>query len=314
MPPAYTPHNFPDILVDTPDYIAVNKPPHLAVIPGRAEPDCLLHALARHLNLPHTGQQDPRLRVVHRLDKDTSGVILFAKNISAQRHFSEQFQNNTVQKQYLAITAGKPSPEQGTIEAPLAVHPTQKDRMTVSRLTPTGRPAKPAVTAYQLESRLGPLSLIRCFPKTGKTHQIRVHLAHIHCPLAIDPLYGSPGDTPILPRKRSQPTTANDDFDPDDLDLTDPNLTAKLTGQFKNNNPDNTSTKPEKPTLGLYLSRFKRNYHPDPRTPERPLISRLTLHAHKLTLTAPDGQPLTLEAPLPKDLRATIAQLSKLRK
>ena len=290
------------ILIDTPDFVAVNKPPHLAVIPGRAESDCLLHVLARQLGLPHSGSGDPRLRVVHRLDKDTSGVILFAKNVETQRHISTQFQNNLAQKQYIAITTGKPRPEEGVIEAPLAVHPTQKDRMTISKL------GRPAVTAYKLEARLGPLSLVRCFPKTGKTHQIRVHLAHIHCPLAIDPLYGSAGDVPQQPRKKAPAETVNDEFDPDELDLSDPNLTKKLTAMPL------AGEKKEKPVPGLYLSRFKRDYHPDPRTPERPLISRLTLHAHKLTLTAPDGSLLELEAPPLKDMRAAIAQLSKLRR
>jgi len=172
------------ILHQTQHLVAVNKPAGLAAIPGRAETDCLLHRLARQLALPASGNADPRLRLVHRLDKETSGVMLFAKDVVAQRHLSHQFQNNKAAKQYLAIVAGCPPTPSGEIDAPLAVHPAKPTRMTVS-------PAhgKPARTLWQLEERLGSFSLLRVFPQTGKTHQIRVHLCWIGLPLAVDSLY-----------------------------------------------------------------------------------------------------------------------------
>src|SRR6185437_9634492 len=83
-----------DVLEITDDHVAVNKPAGLATIPGRGEDDSVLERLGRQLNLPSSGTADPRLRVVHRLDKDTSGVLLFAKNVEMQRHLSHQFQNN----------------------------------------------------------------------------------------------------------------------------------------------------------------------------------------------------------------------------
>src|SRR4051812_18894418 len=92
-----------EILRDASDWVAVAKPAGLATIPGRGEDDSVLERLAAQLALPASGTADPRLRVVHRLDKETSGVLLFAKYSAAQRHFSHQFQNNTVEKQYLAI-------------------------------------------------------------------------------------------------------------------------------------------------------------------------------------------------------------------
>src|SRR5688572_33202885 len=95
-----------EILGETADWVAVAKPAGLATIPGRAETDSVLERLARQLGIPSAGADDPRVRVVHRLDKDTSGVLLFTKDIATQRHLSHQFQNNAVEKEYLALVVG----------------------------------------------------------------------------------------------------------------------------------------------------------------------------------------------------------------
>ncbi|MGC4033424.1 MAG: RluA family pseudouridine synthase [Tepidisphaeraceae bacterium] len=239
------------ILFESADYVAVDKPAGLAAIPGRAETDSVVERLGRQLNLPCTGRADPRLRVVHRIDKETTGVMLFAKSIAAQRHVSHQFQNNTVAKEYLALVHGRLAEDDGVNDKPLAVHPTQKDRMTVVK-----RGGRPAVTHWRVESRFKSFTLVRVFPKTGKTHQIRVHLAHLGHPLAVDPLYGS--EQPIL------------------------------------------------------LSEHKRGYRPTKHEEERPLLARLALHASSLTFTDLAGQAVTVTAPVPKDLRATLNQLGKL--
>lgn len=173
------------VLFESADFIAIEKPAGLATIPGRGETDSAVEQLARQIGLASSGNDDPRLRVVHRLDKDTSGVLLFAKHVAAQRHVSHQFQNNRVEKEYLAIVGGTPGEKEGIIDAPIGVHPTDKKRMHVSR---HGRPAS---TAWRVEQSFRRYALVRCFPKTGKTHQIRVHLTHIGHPLAVDPIYGS---------------------------------------------------------------------------------------------------------------------------
>jgi 23S rRNA pseudouridine955/2504/2580 synthase/23S rRNA pseudouridine1911/1915/1917 synthase len=139
------------------------------------------------LELPSSGIADPRLRVVHRLDKGTSGVLIFAKHIAAQRHLSGQFQANSVEKEYLALVVGRPAEAQGEIDADLAPHPGSSPRMAVVKHG--GRPAR---TLWKVEDTFRSFTLLRVFPKTGKTHQIRVHLLHIGLPLAIDPLYNPP--------------------------------------------------------------------------------------------------------------------------
>ena len=238
------------ILFETADYVAVDKPAGLAAIPGRAEPDSVLDKLAAQLALPARGTADPRLRVVHRIDKETTGIMLFAKHIAAQRSVSHQFQNNTVTKEYLALVHGKISDDSGLLETQIGNHATHRDRMAVLR-----RGGRPAITGWRVEQRFKNFTLVRVFPKTGKTHQIRVHLAHIGHPLVVDPVYGT--EEPIL------------------------------------------------------LSQHKRNYRPARGEDERPLLARLGLHASSLTFTDVAGEPVTIAAPLPKDLRVTITQLGK---
>ena len=181
-----------DVLWYSEDYAAVSKPAGLATIPGRGETDCVLERLGVQLALPTAGTADPRLRVVHRLDKETSGVLIFAKNLDAQRHLSHRFQNNEVEKEYLALVYGRPAEPSGQIDNPIARHPTDPLRMAVVKHG--GRPAR---TLWTAEQSFRDYTLLRVFPKTGKTHQIRVHLKHIGLPLAIDPVYNAvtPGKT-----------------------------------------------------------------------------------------------------------------------
>jgi RluA family pseudouridine synthase len=243
------------ILFEDNRLVGVAKPANLATIPGRGETDSVLQMLSRQMGIPCSGLADPRLRLVHRLDKGTSGVLLLAKDIAAQRHLSHQFQNNQIQKEYLALVFGRPEQDEGEIDAPIAPHPTSRDRMVVTR---HGRAAR---TAWKVDRRMKRFALLRCYPRTGRTHQIRVHLRSIGLPLAVDTLYN--------PRRQGVPT-------------------------------------------GIFLREFKRDYRPTAGEDERPLISRLTLHAQRIGFVHPDGQSITVECPLPKDFRAAITQLSKL--
>jgi 23S rRNA pseudouridine1911/1915/1917 synthase len=167
------------ILWEDAHFVAVSKPAGLATVPGRGEPGSVR-------------EQMPACRIVHRLDKDTSGVLLMAKDAAAQAHIGRQFYRRQVQKEYLALVSGSPTEDSGLIDAPIGPHPFKKKRMAIVKN------AKPAQTRWEVAQRLGPLTLLRCFPRTGRRHQIRVHLKSIGLPLAIDPIYHrTPPEKPV---------------------------------------------------------------------------------------------------------------------
>lgn len=223
--------------------VAFDKPSGLLIAPDRWD-----KARENLMDLVHR-QISPDWFNVHRLDRETSGVVLCAKTKPVLDAVCQAFETHEVKKEYLALARGVPEPALGMITAPLAPDPGRPGRMIVSSR------GKPAETAYEVLERWRGYALVRLEPRTGRQHQLRVHLASIRHPIVGDPLYGG--------------------------------------GE------------------GLLLSHFKAKYKPG-RGGERPLIGRLALHAHRLTLRHPaTGADLTVTAPLPHDFEVALKNLRK---
>ncbi len=170
-----------DIIYQDEAVIVINKPAGLVVHPGAGNPDGtllngLLYRFPKLKNIPRAG-------IVHRLDKDTSGIMVVAKTLEAQYHLVKQLQNRSVKRHYVALAVGEITGG-GTVEANIGRSGNDRLRMAV---TPGG---KEAITHYQILERFKGLTLIECQLETGRTHQIRVHMAHLRHPLVGDPLYG----------------------------------------------------------------------------------------------------------------------------
>ncbi|MBN8430354.1 23S rRNA pseudouridine(1911/1915/1917) synthase RluD [Microbulbifer salipaludis] len=181
-----------DIVYEDDSLLVVNKPAGLVVHPAAGNPDgTLLNGLLAHC----AGQQNiPRAGIVHRLDKDTSGLMVVAKTLQAQADLVDQLKARSVSRQYDAIVHGTLSGG-GTIKAPMGRHRTHRLKMAVLPNAGMGG-AKEAITHYRLQERFRGHTLVRCQLETGRTHQIRVHMAHIRHPLVGDPLYGGRNKLP----------------------------------------------------------------------------------------------------------------------
>ena len=166
-----------EILHEDEAILVINKSSGLLSLPDRFKPELL--------NIKDWANQHcGRIWIVHRLDRDTSGVLVLAKSEEAHRHLSLQFENREVQKQYLALVKGRPSNSAGTIDRPIAPNPHRPGRMVISKS------GKEALTSYEVLEQYRAYSLLSVSIHTGRTHQIRVHAKAIGCPLAIDPIYG----------------------------------------------------------------------------------------------------------------------------
>lgn len=234
--------NSPEIIFENEDFVAVNKPAGMLSIPDRTQSEpSLKDILAARYGTIFT---------VHRLDKETSGVIVFAKNEISHKYLSQQFENRETEKYYAGLVQGKLSSTEGVVEEAIIEHPVKKGLMT------TARKGKASVTEYKVLEETSGYSLLQFKILTGRTHQIRVHMKFLGHTIVCDELYGNP----------------------------QPILLSSIKKNFK-----------------LSLSEEA----------ERPLLSRLALHSHKLILKDPAGMTHTLEAPLPKDIRALLTQLKK---
>jgi len=233
-----------DTLYEDDDILIVNKPAGMLVVPDR------FNAALPSLNKTMEKKAGQKVWVVHRLDRDTSGVLCFAKNEVAHRYLSILFQERDVNKYYAGLVTGIVMPDNGRIENYIAEHPANNGKMIVARK------GKIAVTDYKVAEQWPLYALMQFQIHTGRTHQIRVHMQSIGHPLVCDPLYGD-----------------------------------------------------GKPFM---LSDIKRKYRMSEKDEEeRPLLSRLALHAYKLEFYKEDGTAVVAEAPLPKDMAACVKQLNK---
>lgn len=234
------------LIFEDDDLVAINKPSGLLSIPDREGKEISLKILLK--------EKYNDIFTVHRLDKDTSGVIVFAKNEHTHKWLSKQFEERQTKKIYLGLVIGNPGPDKGIIESPIAEHPAKNGTMIIHRK------GKEALTEYELLETFGLYSWMQFRIFTGRTHQIRIHAKEIGHPIACDPIYGD--GKPLL-------------------------------------------------LSNLKLKKFKLSKN---ELDERPLLNRLALHASLLLLKKPSGDELLLEAPLPKDLKATLQQLAKWNK
>ncbi len=186
------------VLFENDDFIIVSKSAGILSIPDRYNPDKenLYHELEQKIG---------NVFIVHRLDKDTSGVICFAKNQKTHAILNAEFEHREVDKLYIAICQGHPPEESGIIDVPIAHSPHHSGQMIVH-----GK-GKSAITKFRIKEIYRNYSVLELKPETGRTHQIRVHLAHIGCPIICDPFYGTNSSLSIADIKRNTKLSKNDE-------------------------------------------------------------------------------------------------------
>jgi 23S rRNA pseudouridine1911/1915/1917 synthase len=185
---APTPEDIPiTVVYEDAALTVVNKPAGMVVHPAKGHwSGTLVNALQFHYDALSTAGGAERPGIVHRLDRDTTGLLLVAKSDLAHRQLAQQFEQRTIQKEYLALVAGAPERDSDYIERTIGFHPTNREKMAIRLPTDGG---KAAVTFYEVIERFRGYAFIRCKPATGRTHQIRVHLTHIGHPIVADKAY-----------------------------------------------------------------------------------------------------------------------------
>lgn len=172
----------PEVLLDNDHFIVLNKPAGLLSIPDREGKEISLKQMLQ--------EKYGQIFTVHRLDRDTSGIIVFAKDEETHKFLSQSFEERTVEKYYLGIVKGVPPEKKKTIDAPIAENMTKRGVMLIHQR------GKQSITDYEVLEEFGRFSLLRFRIHTGRTHQIRVHMQHVGHPIVVDELYGD--GTPIL--------------------------------------------------------------------------------------------------------------------
>lgn len=186
-PPKSKPEKIPlDIVYEDDHIIVINKPTGMVTHPGAGNQEhTLVNALLGHcFDIDGVGAAG-RSGIVHRLDKDTSGVIIAAKNKAAHTKLSAQFKNRRVKKEYIALVNGVIDFDKGIIDTPLGRSINNRKKMAI-----TYNQGRSAVTKYEIVARFSQYTFVRLYPQTGRTHQIRVHLAHLGYPIVGDKIYG----------------------------------------------------------------------------------------------------------------------------
>jgi 23S rRNA pseudouridine1911/1915/1917 synthase len=233
------------IIAEDENWIAVNKPSGLLSIPDREGKDVSLKSMLK--------EKYGEIFTVHRIDKDTSGLIVFAKNEITHKHLSKQFEDRQTKKIYQGLVIGSLPDKKGRIDEPIAEHPSQNGTMIIHRK------GKESITDYEVLEDFGIYSFVQFQIHTGRTHQIRVHMKNLGHPVVCDPLYGD--------------------------------------------------------GKAVLISGLKKKYNLSKNElEERPILGRLALHAFQLAFIDINGKKIELEAPLHKDIRATLQQLAKLKK
>jgi len=203
---APSPEDIPlEVLYEDDHLVVINKPPGMVVHPARGNwSGTLASALQFRFGGRLSGSGGPcRPGIVHRLDRDTSGAILVARHDQAHGKLAVQFQERSIEKEYFALVAGCPQHDRDFIEEPIGVHPKVREKMAIRRTDPNARHAR---TFYEVDERFDAFAALKVLLMTGRTHQIRVHLGHIGCPVLCDRQYGG----------RSKITRGEIRRDPDD--------------------------------------------------------------------------------------------------